>query len=118
MNTVILRGRTTELPTLRATEKGAICTVSLAVPDYTHKTGDGYATTFVKIVGFNGTANLMEKYLVNVGQEIIVPNGKLVTGYYESEKDNCKKQYCEVHIDGFEFVGKKKDADEKKASKK
>lgn len=118
MNTVILRGRTTEQPVLRATEKGAVCSVSLAVPDYTRKTDDGYETTFVRLVGFNSTANLMAKYLVNVGMEIIVPNGKLVTGYYESEKDHCKKQYCEVHIDGFEFVGKKKEAETEKASKK
>lgn len=126
MNNVQLRGRLTTDPEvrtfLRGDEQGCVASFVLAVPDRTSRKDEqgNYETSFIRCSLFGKGAEVMESFGCK-GTEIIVSQGKIVTGSYD--KDGTKVYTTEVSVQTFEFVSGTKSKEEhskndKKDSKK
>lgn len=110
MNKVILIGRLTSDPELRATQSGvANCKFSIAV-NRNFKNADGkYETDFISCVAWRNTAEFISKYF-SKGSMICV-EGSLRTGSYTDTKHEDVKHYTtDVFVDNAEFCGSKSDS--------
>ena len=98
LNQLTAKGRLTQTPELRTTEKGTIVRFTLAV-DYNRD-----ETTFINCVAFNDRANLVFGKL-DKGDQIVVV-GKLHQNNYTA-KDGTKKSTLEVIVNEIDFVNVK-----------
>lgn len=101
MNKVLLSGRLTETPELKATQSGvSVCTFCLAVQRATKDE----ATDFVTIVAWRQTAEFASRYL-GKGRKVIV-EGEIRTRNYD-DKDGKRRKVTEVVADRIEFADSK-----------
>ena len=103
MNTVVLIGRMTKDPDVRANEKTTVARFTLAVDRKFKKDGEQSAD-FISCVAFGKTAELIERYFhkgMKMGAE-----GEWRTGSY-TNKDGNKVYTTDVIIDTQEFCESK-----------
>ena len=104
MNEVILMGRITKDPELKATQSGMqILRFTLAVDRPKKKDQEDFAD-FISCVAFSRTAEIIANY-VTKGQRMLI-NGSLHAGSYTDKSEN-KKYYMEVSVNHMEFVEKR-----------
>lgn len=105
MNNVVLIGRLTKDPEVRFTESGmAIANFTLAVNRMAKDEAD-----FIRIVAFNKTAELAERFL-NKGKQVAI-QGRIQTGSYKN-KEGQTVFTTDIIADRIEFIGnKEKEAD-------
>lgn len=101
MNIVILTGRLTADPELKATPNGvSVCSFNLAVD---RPTKDDSAD-FPSIVAWRETAEFASKYL-NKGSKVVI-RGEVRTRNYE-DKDGKNRKVTEIQADRIEFADSK-----------
>ena len=106
MNTIILKGRLTKDPELKATQSGiSICRFCVAVNRRFNKD----EADFINCVAWRGTAEFISKYFKK-GQEICL-SGALTVNRWESE-DGKSEWSSEVTVDNAEFCGSKSEKSE------
>lgn len=106
MNTIILKGRLTKDPELKATQSGiSICRFCIAVNRRFNKD----EADFINCVAWRGTAEFISKYFKK-GQEICL-SGALTVNRWESE-DGKSEWSSEVTVDNAEFCGSKSEKSE------
>ena len=98
LNQLTAKGRLTQSPELRTTEKGGVVRFTLAV-DYSKE-----ETTFINCVAFNDRANLVFNRL-DKGDQIIVV-GKLHQNNYTTQ-DGSKRSSLECIVNEIDFVNVK-----------
>ena len=105
MNTIILRGRLTDVPEIRVTtdqNPTTIARFTLAVQDRTHRNHNGdYDVDFIKMVAFNGIADNIQHYTTKASE--ILATGRLHTYSYEN-KEGKRVYMAEVIVEKLEFV--------------
>lgn len=98
MNKVLLVGRLTKAPELRATSGGvSVATFTLAV----RRNGEG--VEYVPVVAWRGTADLCGRFLVKGQRAAVV--GELRTRNYE-DNEGIKRYITEVSASEVEFLDK------------
>lgn len=108
MNEVVLSGRLTKDPEIRATKDGTMVgNFTLAVDRRFKKDGQPEAD-FPRCIAWGKTADFAEKYLAK-GTKIMIA-GRLQTGSYE--KDGRKVYTTDVIVDHIEFCEGKKEQQE------
>lgn len=106
MNTIILKGRLTKDPELKATQSSiSICRFCVAVNRRFNKD----EADFINCVAWRGTAEFISKYFKK-GQEICL-SGALTVNRWENE-DGKSEWSSEVTVDNAEFCGSKSDKSE------
>ena len=106
MNTIILKGRLTKDPELKATQSGiSICRFCVAVNRRFNKD----EADFINCVAWRGTAEFISKYFKK-GQEICL-SGALTVNRWENE-DGKSEWSSEVTVDNAEFCGSKSEKSE------
>ena len=106
MNTIILKGRLTKDPELKATQSGiSICRFCVAVNRRFNKD----EADFINCVAWRGTAEFISKYFKK-GQEICL-SGALTVNRWESEEGKSEWS-SEVTVDNAEFCGSKSEKSE------
>lgn len=103
MNKVILMGRLTKNPDVRANDKVKVARYTLAVDR--PKQGDTKEADFISCVCFGKTADFAESYLKQ-GTKVLI-EGRILTGSYE--KDGRKVYTTDVVVSSHEFAESKKD---------
>lgn len=107
MNKVILIGRLTRDPEVRAANNTTIARFTLAV-DRRFKQDGGQAADFPSIVTFGKTADFVSKYFKQ-GTKIGL-TGRIQTGSY-TDKDGVKHYTTDVIAEAVEFAESKKAED-------
>lgn len=107
MNKVILIGRLTRDPEVRAANNTTIARFTLAV-DRRFKQDGGQAADFPSIVAFGKTAEFISKYFYK-GMKIAL-EGRIQTGDY-TDKDGVKHYTTDVIAEQVEFAESKKAED-------
>lgn len=104
MNKTVLLGRIVKDPNLTfAAGKGtAICRFTLAVNRM--KKDDG--ADFINCIAFGKSGETISQY-VTKGQQLAI-SGRIQTGSYDA-KDGTKRYTTDVVVDGFDFIGSKKE---------
>ena len=106
MNTIILKGRLTKDPELKATQSGiSICRFCVAVNRRFNKD----EADFINCVAWRGTAEFISKYFKK-GQEICL-SGALTVNRWENEEGKSEWS-SEVTVDNAEFCGSKSEKSE------
>ena len=106
MNTIILKGRLTKDPELKATQSGiSICRFCVAVTRRFNKD----EADFINCVAWRGTAEFISEYFKK-GQEICL-SGALTVNRWENE-DGKSEWSSEVTVDNAEFCGSKSEKSE------
>ena len=106
MNTIILKGRLTKDPELKATPSGiSICRFCVAVNRRFNKD----EADFINCVAWRGTAEFISKYSKK-GQEICL-SGALTVNRWENEEGKSEWS-SEVTVDNAEFCGSKSEKSE------
>ena len=106
MNTIILKGRLTKDPELKATPSGiSICRFCVAVNRRFNKD----EADFINCVAWRGTAEFISKYFKK-GQEICL-SGALTVNRWENEEGKSEWS-SEVTVDNAEFCGSKSEKSE------
>ena len=100
MNNVVLIGRLVRDPETRYSGEMAITTFTLAVD----RQGKDKGADFIRIVSFDKTAELCEKYLAK-GRQVAI-QGRINTGSYEN-KEGQKVYTTDVIADRVKFLGSK-----------
>lgn len=104
VNHLVYQGRLVEAPTFGDTSGGArYANFRLA---WSEKYKDKEAKCFLDCKAFRGTAEFMEKYMNQKGQEITV-EGKLNTE--EWEKDGQKRSKIALMVSAVHFCGKRQE---------
>lgn len=104
MNTVILMGRLTRDPEIRATQSGAkVARYTLAI-DRPHKADAEKVTDFINCVAWERAADFAERYLTQ-GQRVLV-SGRIQTGSY-TNREGVKVPTFEVVVSSQEFADNK-----------
>ncbi|MEE3307864.1 single-stranded DNA-binding protein [Sharpea azabuensis] len=101
MNKVILIGRLTKEPEIRATAEGLYITRFTIAVDRRSKDKE---TDFISCVAFGKTAETIEKYC-RKGMKIAI-EGRIQTGSY-TNKDGNKVYTTDVNVNEIEFVERK-----------
>ena len=106
MNTIILKGRLTKDPELKATQSGiSICRFCVAVNRRFNKD----EADFINCVAWRGTAEFISNYFKK-GQEICL-SGALTVNRWENEEGKSEWS-SEVTVDNAEFCGSKSEKSE------
>lgn len=106
MNTIILKGRLTKDPELKATQSGiSICRFCVAVNRRFNKD----EADFINCLAWRGTAEFISKYFKK-GQEICL-SGALTVNRWENEEGKSEWS-SEVTVDNAEFCGSKAEKSE------
>lgn len=106
LNKVMLMGRLTRDPELRATQSGvSVSTFTLAVDRNFQRQGEERQTDFINVVAFRHTAEFVKRYFVK-GQLACVC-GSIQTRSWES--DGKKNYATEVIADECHFTGDRRD---------
>ena len=106
MNTIILKGRLTKDPELKATQSGiSICRFCVAVNRRFNKD----EADFINCVAWRGTAEFISIYFKK-GQEICL-SGALTVNRWENEEGKSEWS-SEVTVDNAEFCGSKSEKSE------
>lgn len=106
MNTIILKGRLTKDPELKATQSGiSICRFCVAVNRRFNKD----EADFINCIAWRGTAEFISKYFKK-GQEICL-SGALTVNRWENEEGKSEWS-SEVTVDNAEFCGSKSEKSE------
>lgn len=107
LNKVILMGRLTKDPELRATNSGvSVATFSVAV-DTGH--GENKTTDFINCVAWRNTAEFVSKYFTK--GKMIILSGRISSRSYE-DNNGHKKYVTEVVANEVQFgEGKKQESD-------
>ena len=108
MNKVILMGRLTRDPEIRASESATTARLSLAVDRRFKRDGEQTAD-FINCVAFGKTAEFIEKY-GRKGTKFVV-EGRIQTGSY-TNKDGVKVYTTDVVIEQVEFAESKNSAEQ------
>ena len=104
LNTVILQGRLTNTPELKATTTGKNVTSFTLAVERDFSTGNEKETDFINIVAWNNTAEFITKYFAK-GKQIII-RGSLQVRKYQTQ--NGENRYAtEVIADKVYFCGDK-----------
>lgn len=104
MNRVILIGRLTKTPELRATQSGvSVCTFTLAV-DRRRKADGQPEADFIPVVAFGVTADNCKKYL-DKGKMCAVAGSIQIRTY--DARDGSKRYVTEVIADETQFLSPK-----------
>ena len=104
VNHLVLQGRLVDVPTFGDTSSGSrYANFRLA---WSEKYKEKETKCFLDCKAFAGTAQHMEKYMNQKGQEIIV-EGKMTTD--EWEKDGQKRSKNALIVSSVHFCGKKQD---------
>ena len=104
LNHLVLQGRLVDAPAFGDTKSGTrYANFRLA---WSEKYKDTESKCFLDCKAFGGTAQFMEKYMNQKGQEILV-EGKLTTD--EWEKDGQKRSKNALVISSVHFCGKRQD---------
>lgn len=104
LNHLALQGRLVDAPAFGDTKSGTrYANFRLA---WSEKYKDTESKCFLDCKAFGGTAQFMEKYMNQKGQEILV-EGKLTTD--EWEKDGQKRSKNALVISSVHFCGKRQD---------
>ena len=113
LNKVILMGRLTADPELKATPSGVMVSkFTLAVPRSYVKQGEERQTDFVNCVAFRSQAEFISKYFSKGSLVVIV--GELQSRSWE-DSDGNKRSATDVIVNEVHFAeSKKKEADEEK----
>ena len=107
LNKVMLMGRLTRDPELRATQSGvSVVTFTLAVDRNFQRQGEERQADFINIVAFRHTAEFVKKYFVK-GQLACVC-GSIQTRTWE--QDGKKNYATEVIADEVHFTGDRRDS--------
>ena len=108
LNKVMLMGRLTRDPELRATQSGvSVVTFTLAVDRNFQRQGEERQADFINIVAFRHTADFVKKYFVK-GQLACVC-GSIQTRTWE--QDGKKNYATEVVVNEVSFCESKKETD-------
>jgi len=111
VNHLVYQGRLVDVPTFGDTSTGVrYANFRLA---WSEKYKEKETKCFLDCKAFSGTAQFMEKYMNQKGQEILV-EGKVTTD--EWEKDGQKRSKIVLLISGVHFCGKKSDGGAAEAS--
>lgn len=106
LNKVILMGRLTADPELRATANGTpVCAFTLAVNRRPNADGQAQAD-FIEIVAWNKTAEFVSRYFAK-GQQVAIA-GRIQTRLWEDKQGN-KRKSVEVVAEEVHFAEGKKD---------
>ena len=103
MNKIVLMGRLTRNPEIRATEKIIVARFSIAV-DRKFKRDNEPDTDFFNCVAFGKTAEFMEKYL-SQGRRILVVGRAEIDSY--TNKDGAEVKALQIKADEVEFADSK-----------
>ena len=107
MNKVILVGRLTKDPELRATASGFnTANFSIAVQRNFKNREGNYDADFVNCVAFRNQADFVSKYFKK--GNMIGVEGRIQTRNYDAQ-DGSKRYVTEVVVENIEFVGSKND---------
>lgn len=109
-NKVVLVGNLTRDPELRYTPKGmAIVNISLAINrHWTNEAGEKKEeVTFVECDGFGRTAETIAQYMKK-GLPLLV-EGRLRLQQWDDKQTGHKRQKLSVVVEGFQFLGGKRD---------
>ncbi len=107
MNKVILVGRLTKDPELRATTSGvSVCSFTVACDRRFVKQGEERKADFITVVAWRQTAEFVTRYF-SKGSMIAV-QGAIQTGSYE--KDGIKRSTFEIVADNVSFCGSKSES--------
>lgn len=102
MNQIQLIGNVGRAPEMSYTPNGvAVCKFSLAT---TRKVKDQQETTWHNIIAFNRAAEILNEYVAK-GSKLFL-QGTLTKRPYTAQ-DGTKREWVEVIVDRFEFVGSK-----------
>ena len=114
MNRVALTGRFTAKPELRYTQSNTAYTrFSVAVNrNFTNANGEREAD-FINVVAWKKQAETITEYF-DKGSQIAL-EGRLQTGSY-TDKEGNKRSITDVVLENFEFIGTKKEKEEKSNS--
>lgn len=105
VNHLVFQGRLVDVPTFGDTTAGIrYANFRLA---WSEKYKEKETKCFLECKAFGGTAQFMEKYMNQKGQEILV-EGKMTTD--EWEKDGQKRSKNVLMVGGVHFCGKKQDS--------
>jgi len=108
LNSVVLIGRLTRNPELRATPTGtSVTTITLAV-DRSPAKGSNQETDFIDCVFFGQTADAICKYLAK--GKLVAVEGRIQTRTYET-KDGQKRKAVEVFCQSIQFLSPKEQAE-------
>lgn len=104
LNNIILQGRLTRSPEMKATASGISCaTFALACEqDYKNPNGER-DTDFFDVVAWRGTADFVQRYF-SKGQMAIV-KGRLQTRQWTAE-DGSKRKTVQIVADSVYFCGR------------
>lgn len=104
INKIIIIGRITKAPELRALPSGTnVCSFSVAT-NYTYKKADGQKeekVTFHNVVAFGKRADVIAQYFVK-GQEIYV-EGRQENESYDKKDGSGKGYRSQIILDAFDF---------------
>ena len=104
LNNIILQGRLTRSPEMKATASGISCaTFTLACEqDYKNPNGER-DTDFFDVVAWRGTADFVQRYF-GKGQMAVV-NGRLQTRQWTAE-DGSKRKTVQIVAENVYFCGR------------
>lgn len=104
MNKIIIKGRLTRDPELKAGGTGTeYCKLTVAVD---RRGGKEKITDFFDCTAFGKTAAAISQYMTK-GREILI-EGRMQSNTYE--KDGQKRKSWDLVVDTFEFCGSKQDS--------
>lgn len=104
INKAILQGRLTKDPELRHTGSGTpVCNFTIAIDN---GYGENKTTDFINCVGWNKTAELIQKHFIK-GKMIIV-EGRIQTRTWDGQ-DGKKNYSTDIIVSEFSFCDSKKD---------
>lgn len=106
-NVCVLIGRLTKDPETRYSGETQVTTFTLAVD----RQGKNKGADFIRIVSFNKTAELCERYL-SKGRQVAI-QGRINTGSYEN-KEGQRVYTTDVIADRVKFLGSKSEEKEEK----
>ena len=105
LNKVMLMGRLTRDPELRATQSGvSVVTFTLAVDRNFQRQGEERQADFINIVAFGRLGEFAEKYL-HKGTKVAL-SGRIQTGSY-TNKDGVKVYTTDIIAEDIEFAESK-----------
>lgn len=109
LNKIVIMGRCTKDPELRATQSGtSVCTVNVAVDRDFARDGASDKTDFFTVVAWRQTGEFLSRFF-NRGSQIVVV-GAMQSRKWEDKNGNKRTEW-EINAEHIYFGGSKKDND-------
>lgn len=104
LNSIVLQGRLTRSPEMKATASGISCTTFTLACEQDYKNPNGERDTdFFDVVAWRGTADFVQRYF-SKGQMAVV-SGRLQTRQWTAE-DGSKRKTVQIVADNIYFCGR------------